>query len=144
MLQLQRGSPQSIIAHWWNCATRRTLPLAAFTSSPFAARPDSVIIIEPSRIIVIERRDARANKLWAIDPSRATRRDASGFFLFDGTLNANEWGIHIEFLIKSSRPIYRSSDLADGFFFSNQTFHALRNNLLNRMCRSKNVLLRVC
>lgn len=39
MLQSQRGSPQPIIAHWWNCATRRTPPLVAFTVRPFPAFP---------------------------------------------------------------------------------------------------------
>jgi len=121
MLQLQRGSPQPIIAHWWNCATRRTSPLAAFTAPPVPRmRPGSIIIIEPSRIIVSERRDARANnKLRTIDPSRATRRNTLGFFLFDGTFNANERRLRIEFLrLKSNRFIYQSSDLADDFSFS--------------------------
>jgi len=84
-------------------------PLAAFTAPPVSRmRPGSVIIIEPSRIIVIERRDARANnKLRAIDPSRATRCNTLGFFLFDGTFNANERRLHIESLIKK-QPFYLS------------------------------------
>lgn len=50
-------------------------PISRVYRSPVPrTRLDSIIIIEPSRIIVIERRVARANnKLRAIDPSRATR-----------------------------------------------------------------------
>lgn len=82
-------------------------------------RPDSVIIIEPSRIIVIERRVARANnKLRAIDPSRSTRdgmrRDS---FCMTGRSNASKRRIHIESSIKKQRPIYQSTDLPDGLNF---------------------------
>jgi len=55
---------------------------APISRLPFPRTCPGVIIIKPSHIIVIERRDARANnKLRAIDPSRATRRDTSGFFV---------------------------------------------------------------
>lgn len=123
---LQRGSPQPIIAHWWNCATRRTPPLAAFTARLFPARPGSVIIIEPSRIIVIERRDARTNnKLRPIDPSRTARRDAihrDSFCLMEHLTRTNDEST-LNCSIKK-QPFYLSKLGFSRWFllFSNQTF----------------------
>lgn len=83
--------------------------MAAFTARLFPACPSSVIIIEPSRIIVIERRDARANnKLRPIDPSHATRRDAirrDSFCLTEHLMRTNDEST-LNPRLKSSRPIY--------------------------------------
>jgi len=76
---------------------RRPCHPSAHASTPSASAPrcGRVIIVEPSRVIVVERRGARANnKLRAIDARAGTldARDALEFFPFDGAFNASASG----------------------------------------------------